>query len=142
MLDDRKFYYPINSHPPAEPPAANPMRRPPLRHWTPVGGDEFVTMDTSHPYAGDHTPAVKLGAKEAHGFQQAGLAVRKGKSYTGRIVLAGTPGASVKATKRRIRSSPLTLALESIPNCARFAPSRALGRWLRPSGRGRLPGAT
>ena len=36
MLDDRKFYYPINSHPPAEPPAANPMRRPPLRHWTPV----------------------------------------------------------------------------------------------------------
>ena len=98
MLDDRKFYYPINSHPPAEPPSANPMRRPPLRHWTPIGGDEFVTMDTNHPYTGDHTPVVKLSAKEARGFQQAGLAVRKGISYSGRIVLAGTPGATVKVT--------------------------------------------
>ena len=98
MLDDRKFYNPINSHPPAEPPSSNPMRRPPLRHWTPIGGDEFVTMDTNHPWAGDQTPAVKLSAKDAHGFQQAGLAVRKGKSYSGRIVLAGPARATVKVT--------------------------------------------
>ena len=98
MLDDRKFYYPINSHPPAEPPSSNPMRRPPLRHWTPIGGDEFVTMDTNHPWVGDQTPAVKLSAKDAHGFQQAGLAVRKGKSYSGRIVLAGPARATVKVT--------------------------------------------
>ncbi|MGO9095883.1 MAG: alpha-N-arabinofuranosidase [Bryobacteraceae bacterium] len=98
MLDDRKFYYPIDSHPPAEPPSANPMRRSPLRRWTPIGGDEFVTMDTHHPYVGDQTPAVKLSAKDGRGFQQAGLAVRKGKFYSGRIVLAGTPGATVKVT--------------------------------------------
>jgi len=97
MLDDRKFYYPITSHPPAEP-AGPPWRRTGLRHWMPIGGDEFVTMDTDRPYVGDHTPLVKLDVKEAHGFGQSGLAVRKGRAYTGRIVLAGSPGAAVKVT--------------------------------------------
>ena len=95
MLDDRKFYFPINSHPPAEP-AGPSWRRTALRHWTPIGADEFVTMDASRPYVGDHTPTVKLSATEAHGIQQAGVAVREGKSYTGRIILAGTPGTTVK----------------------------------------------
>jgi alpha-N-arabinofuranosidase len=95
MLDDRKFYYPITSHPPAEP-AGPTWRRTALRHWTPIGGDEFVTMDTVRPYVGEHTPLVKLSQTEAHGIQQAGLAVRKGKPYTGRVVLAGTPGTAVK----------------------------------------------
>ncbi len=98
MLDDRKFFYPITSHPPAEPAAPSGFRRPALRHWTPIGPDEFVTMDSDHPYVGEHTPAVKLSRSEAHGIQQAGLTVRKGKSYTGRIILAGTPGTSVNVT--------------------------------------------
>ncbi len=95
MLDDRKFYYPITSEPPAEP-APTPMRRAALRHWTPVGPDEFVTMDNDRPYVGEHTPMVKLSPTELRGIQQAGLAVRKGKAYTGRVILAGTPGATVK----------------------------------------------
>ena len=33
---------------------------------------------------------------EARGIQQAGLAVRKGKAYTGRVVLAGPAGTVVK----------------------------------------------
>ena len=98
MLDDRKFYYPISSHPPAEPAGPPWMRRAALRHWTPSGGDEFVIMDTDRPYVGEHTPMVKLSRTEAHGIQQAGLAVRKGKSYTGRVILAGTSGATVKVT--------------------------------------------
>ena len=97
MLDDRKFYFPINSHPPAEP-SGPAFRRTVLRHWTPIGADEFVTMDTDHPYVGEHTPLVKLSSSEAHGIQQAGLAVRKEKSYTGRIVLAGTAGTTVKVS--------------------------------------------
>ena len=96
MLDDRKFYYPINSHPPAQP-AGPSFRRVSVRHWMPIGDDEFISMDTDHPYTGDHTPSVKVGGTEAHGFQQSGLAVRKGKSYTGRIVLAGT-GSTVKVS--------------------------------------------
>jgi alpha-N-arabinofuranosidase len=97
MLDDRKFYYPITSHLPAEPTGPS-WRRVGLRHWMPIGGDEFVTMDTDRPYVGEHTPMVKLGAGEARGIQQAGIAVRKGRTYTGRIVLAGTPGRTVNVT--------------------------------------------
>ena len=97
MLDERKFYSPINSHPPAEP-SGPPWRRTVPRHWTPIGADEFVTMDTNRPYVGEHTPLVKLSSSEAHGIQQAGLAVRKGKSYTGRVVLAGAPGTTVKGS--------------------------------------------
>src|ERR1035437_4207705 len=55
-------------------------------------------MDTKAPYTGDHTPLIKLSGSEAHGVLQTGLAVRKGKTYTGRIVLAGSPGAVVKVT--------------------------------------------
>src|ERR1019366_2594001 len=47
---------------------------------------------------GDHTPLVKLNAKEPHGISQSGIAVRKGNAYTGRIILAGSPGTGVKAT--------------------------------------------
>ncbi len=97
MLDDRKFYYPITSHPPAEP-AGPARRRTALRHWMPVGSDDFVIMDTVSPYVGDHTPLVKLSRTEPHGIEQAGLAVRKGKSYTGRVVLAGNPGTTVEVS--------------------------------------------
>jgi alpha-N-arabinofuranosidase len=97
MLGDRKFYYPVTSKPPEEPAAPAWRRRVPMRHWTPIGGD-VVTMDTDHPYVGEHTPLVKLSRTEAHGIQEAGLAVRKGKSYTGHVILAGAPGATVKVT--------------------------------------------
>jgi alpha-N-arabinofuranosidase len=97
MLDDRKFYYPITSHPPAEPQGPS-WRRMGLRHWMPIGPDEFVVMDTKHPYVGEHTPLIKSSSSEPHGIQQSGLAVRKGKSYTGRIVVEGTPGTTVNVS--------------------------------------------
>ena len=98
MLEDRKFSYPVTSKPPEQPAGPAWRRRAPLRHWTPVGGDEVVTMDSKDPYTGDHTPLIKLSGGEAHGVRQTRLAVRKGKAYTGRIVLAGSPGAVVKVT--------------------------------------------
>src|SRR5258706_7444487 len=98
MLADRKFYYPITSKPPEEPPVPAWRRRGPRRHWMPIGDDQFVTMDKTDPYTGEQTPLVKLDKKEPNRVQQSGLAVRKGKSYTGRIVLAGTSGATVKVS--------------------------------------------
>lgn len=98
MIEDRKFYNAVTSKPPEQPAGPAWRRRGPLRHWTPVGGDEVVTMDSKDPYTGDHTPLVKLSSAEPHGVLQTGLAVRKGKAYTGRIVLAGSPGVIVKAT--------------------------------------------
>jgi len=96
MLEDRKFYHPVTSKQPEQPASRPWRRRGPIRHWTPVGGGEVVTMDTKDAYTGDHTPLIKLSGTEAHGVRQTGLAVRKGKAYTARIVLAGSPGAVVK----------------------------------------------
>jgi alpha-N-arabinofuranosidase len=104
MLVDRKFFYPVAASAPTPPPvmgnaAGNPrFRRNPTRWWAPIGGDDVVTMDTKAAYTGEQTPLIKLNAKEPHGFKQSGIAVRKGKTYTGRIVLAGSPGAAVKVT--------------------------------------------
>ena len=85
------------SHPPTEP-AGTGISAHRSASLDAVGADEFVTMDADRPYVGEHTPLVKLSSSEAHGIQQAGLAVRKGRSYTGRIVLAGAPGTTVKVS--------------------------------------------
>jgi alpha-N-arabinofuranosidase len=98
MLEDRKFYNTVTSKQPEQPAAPGGWRRPKPRYWVPVGGDEAVTMDSKDPYTGDHSPLVKLNSAEPHGVLQAGLAVRKDMAYTGRIVLAGSPGAVVKVT--------------------------------------------
>lgn len=89
MLDDRKFYYPVTASAPASNAAPGRFR---LRHWTPVGPENAVVMDTNAPYVGEHTPLVKLDGLGPRGIQQDGLAVRRGKAYTGRVVLAGDPG--------------------------------------------------
>ena len=93
MLEDRKFYSAVTSRTPA--PAPGRGGRGPARRWTPIGPDDAIVMDARHPYAGDHAPLVKLNGNEARGIQQAGLVVRKGKAYTGRIILAGDAGAKV-----------------------------------------------
>jgi alpha-N-arabinofuranosidase len=104
MLVDRKFFFAVAASAPTPPPlignaAENPrFRRTPTRWWAPVGGDNDVVMDTKAPYTGEETPLIKLDAKEPHGFRQSGIAVRKGTTYTGRIVLAGLSGAVVKVT--------------------------------------------
>src|ERR1017187_8755640 len=95
MMEDRKFYYDIVAQTPAAAAAPVPGRRGPQRRWTPIGPGDSVVMDGNHPYAGQHTPLIKLNGTEPRGVGQAGLAVRKGKSYTGRVVLAGDAGARV-----------------------------------------------
>ncbi|MEJ2008838.1 MAG: alpha-N-arabinofuranosidase [Acidobacteriota bacterium] len=96
MLDDRKFYFPVNSAP--EKKMGPRFRRMRLRKWRPVGGDQFVVMDKDNPYVGEHSPRITLGGATARGIQQSGLALQKGKVYTGRAILAGTPGAKVKVS--------------------------------------------
>jgi alpha-L-arabinofuranosidase len=104
LLVDRKFFYPVASSAPTPPPvmgnaAGDPrFNRIPTRWWAPIGGDGVVTLDAKAPYTGDHSPLVKLAAKEPRGFKQSGIVVRKGKAYTGRIVLAGSPGTVVQVT--------------------------------------------
>lgn len=94
MLDDRKFYYPIDS----KPTERKPVRGRVANRWRPIGPDESVVMDRNQPYVGEHTPRITLAGAQPRGIQQGGLALRKGKSYTGRVVLAGEPGAKVSVS--------------------------------------------
>ena len=56
MLDDRKFYYPINSEAAAAAPTQGPMRGRRPNRWRPIGPEAAVVMDRDHPYVGDQTP--------------------------------------------------------------------------------------
>jgi len=94
MLSDRKFFYPVDSGEKLNP--VNTKRN--FTRWRPVGPDEVVVMDTKSPYVGEHSPLVKLDATTPHGIRQAGLPLRKGRSYTGSVVLSGDPGAKVEVT--------------------------------------------
>jgi alpha-N-arabinofuranosidase len=100
MLDDRKFYFPISSKEPesARRAQGGPLREMQLRKWRPVGPDEVVVMDQNQPFVGDQSPRVELDASTPHGIRQSGFALVKGKKYTGRIYLRGTPGSKVKVS--------------------------------------------
>jgi alpha-N-arabinofuranosidase len=93
MLDDRKFYYPVNNQP--VPAGTRPGSRGPGRKWTPLGPEAAVTMDDANAYVGDHSPVVTLTGSSPRGLQQTGIALVKDKTYTGRIVIAGDAGARV-----------------------------------------------
>jgi len=99
MLDDRKFYFPIKSETPE---AAAQQQGGPfgmrLRKWYPVGPNEAVVMDKDRPFVGDQSPRIELDSSAPHGIRQSGLALVKGKQYTGRIYLRGTSGAKVKVS--------------------------------------------
>ncbi|MGE5488159.1 MAG: alpha-N-arabinofuranosidase [bacterium] len=96
MLDDRKFYYPVTSAQPQQQAATSrAMRGRRANRWVPIGPDSSVTMDTKTPWVGDHSPVITLDGAEPRGIRQAGLVLRKGKEYTGRVVLAADRGAKV-----------------------------------------------
>ncbi len=75
MLEDRKFFYSVCSN---ESP------------WKVIGPVQSVTMITSNSYSGEYTPEIT--GKDS-GIVQQWLALRKGKEYTGRIVLSGETSA-------------------------------------------------
>ena len=95
MLADRKFFNEINSKP-TPPPSGGFGRRGPQRRWMPVGADTFVVMDRGDAYVGDWSPEIRLESTTPHGISQSGIALRAGRAYTGRVVLAGSPGAKVE----------------------------------------------
>lgn len=100
MLDDRKFYFPISSKEPETPAQqqGGPFRNMQLRKWRPVGPDTVVVMDKDQPFVGDQSPRIELDSSTPQGIRQLGLALVKGKKYTGRIYLRGTPGSKVKVS--------------------------------------------
>jgi alpha-L-arabinofuranosidase len=97
MLDDRKFYEPIVVEKPnAKPAPTGFFRMMMLRPWRPVGPEQFVVMDKDQPFVGEQSPRIELDPSAPHGIRQSGLALIKGKRYTGHIYLRGTRGAKVR----------------------------------------------
>ena len=93
MLSDRKFANPVTDT--ALPPSNSPFRRFMGEPFKPVGPAGTVAMDTIRPFVGKHSPRVTLDGSEPRGIQQSKLRLGRGKSYDGRIFLAGDPGAKV-----------------------------------------------
>ena len=123
MLADRKFFAEITSKP-ITTPTGGFGRRGPQRRWLPVGPDSFVTMDRANAYAGEWSPCVQLEASTKHGFDQAGLVLKGGRAYSGRVILAGRPGARVAvslvwgpnpADRQTVTVPPLTATFAKVP---------------------------
>ncbi|MCJ7778096.1 MAG: hypothetical protein MUP16_07275 [Sedimentisphaerales bacterium] len=96
MLEDRKFYYPITDqfnpwgNATDQQWNAGPYKYINASPWQVIGPAGTVTMDSNNPYVGEHSAVVHLpGDGNAAGIRQDGLAIVKGKNYTGRIILAG-----------------------------------------------------
>lgn len=94
MLSDRKFVRDIVA---SDGKPMNPMFRMFAGDpWRPVGPAGTVEMDKVRPWVGVHTPCVKLAGSEPRGISQASLRLGKGKSFVGRVILAGDPTAKVE----------------------------------------------
>ncbi len=98
MLEDRKFYYPVDGEAPAwamqfpRPiswegdgyPYELLVRSP----WMIVGDKKAVTMDRERPFTGEHTPVV-AATPQGNGLSQERLGLVQGRRYLARVVLAG-----------------------------------------------------
>jgi alpha-N-arabinofuranosidase len=102
MLDDRKFFYPVGPAPASTPEAGRRGgffgRRVGPGRWNPIGPADSVVMDTKDPFAGDHTPLIKLAGSEPRGIKQTGLNFVQGAGYNGRVQLAGDPAAKISVS--------------------------------------------
>jgi alpha-L-arabinofuranosidase len=123
MLTDRKFLNPIADVPAAAP--SNPIaRRFAGEPFRPVGSAGTVEMDSVKAFVGAHSPRVKLAGSEPRGIQQSGLRLHNGKSYVGRVWLAGDTGAKIVVRlvwgtganeSQTIAIAPLTSAYRKFP---------------------------
>jgi len=55
-------------------------------------------MDKKSPYVGEWSPLVRLEAGMPHGISQSRIVLVRGRTYTGRVILAGTPGSKVNVS--------------------------------------------
>jgi alpha-L-arabinofuranosidase len=98
MLSDRKFFNPVTSNQAAPAARGGFGRGGPARRWMPVGGEAVVTMDKKNPYVGDWNPMIQLDPATPHGISQTGISLAGGRAYSGRVVLAGSPGSKVEVS--------------------------------------------
>jgi alpha-N-arabinofuranosidase len=103
MLEDRKFFYPVDGEMPAWAlqvgkkvswegdgyPWEALVRSP----WMIVGDKRAVVMSTARPFTGAHTPVVTASAA-GNGIVQERLGLVEGRRYVARVVLSGDAAAA------------------------------------------------
>ncbi|GAG93313.1 unnamed protein product, partial [marine sediment metagenome] len=95
MLEDRKFWHPVDESFDADAEAGNPYRVIRNSPWRIIGPEGCVKMVKENSYVGEQTPQITLEqAGEAAGIVQSELALIEGKEYVGRVVLAGDSSAA------------------------------------------------
>ncbi|NMH28616.1 alpha-N-arabinofuranosidase [Flavobacterium silvaticum] len=87
LIDDRKFFYPIDDSEILVP----KNRKEAINQWKIVGG-ATVEMDTQNPFVGKHSPKIITNPNVASGILQSGIALVKNKEYDGYIWIKATPG--------------------------------------------------
>ncbi len=103
MLEDRKFYYPVDGAGPGWEAHTGkktnwegegiPYEILKASPWQIIGPKEAVSMDTANAHAGEHCLAVALdGSAAPRGVYHPRIALEAGKKYTGRIVLRAEAG--------------------------------------------------
>ena len=92
MLEDRKFLYPVDAERPAWKTTDGGTRVLTASPWGVVGPKENVAMSTDAPLSGAHSPKITLSGQPG-GIYQEELALLKGNTYTGRVVLRGDASA-------------------------------------------------
>ncbi len=98
MLVDRKFFNRVTSQKDPSAVTGGFGRRGPQPRWQPIGPEDSVVMDRANAFVGEWSPRIRLDAAVPRGIGQAGLALRAGRAYTGRVALAGSPEARVSVS--------------------------------------------
>lgn len=114
MLDDRKFLRPVG----AEGWASDEVRGDDLYFggspWTIVGPPGAVVMIGENCYVGEHAPQVTASGSTRCGIAQGDLALRQGKKYKGRIVLAGSGSVNVSLVWGDAKNQRQTIVIKSL----------------------------
>lgn len=87
LIDDRKFFYPINDSEILVP----KNRKEAINRWK-ISGDAIVEMDTNDAFVGNHSPKITVNPNVASGIYQTGIALVKNKKYQGYVWIKSTPG--------------------------------------------------
>jgi alpha-L-arabinofuranosidase len=94
ILDDRKFFYPVDFNKTLEP----INKRDTINQWSPLDHEDAVLMDSVNPFVGIHSPRISTNKQNPEGIVQQGFSVRTNTKYVGRIIMKGNVGLQVKVS--------------------------------------------
>ena len=117
MLQDRKFFYPVNYYFPwGEQKHKSP--------WRAIPFDTVVVMDTANAFVGEHSPRIDLDGRKPRGIMQDGLGLQKDREYEGYLIAAGSSAVTAEVRlvwgpgpegRQTVTLGPLSSAYTKMP---------------------------